>query len=207
VRRQPRRRQLRKEPDGDRPGGSLYSQASSASIARTHRTVIAEAISGNNSKSIYSSCLCEVLCMRGTIGLFKHGVGFRMFSHRWDFLSRHAAKPEKRSERRSIRIEKYPEQAEGLSSSLTCAVTSDRRAPVKLDFSCTWRVTPFDSGARPYPPLSTSGLKTSRSRTFLRQSPRNSSPRNTCSMRFSRAGLALLAQTIDRPAVIRSREE
>jgi hypothetical protein len=44
-----------------------------------------------------------------------------------------------------------------------------------------------NSSARSYPPLSTSGLKTSRSRTFLRQSPRNSSPRNTCSMRCSRA--------------------
>ncbi len=37
-----------------------------------------------------------------------------------------------------------------------------------------------------FAPLSTSGRNTSRSLTFLRQSPRNSSPRKTCSMRFSR---------------------
>jgi hypothetical protein len=53
---------LQKEPHGDRPGGSFYSLPSSAPTARRHKTVIAEAISGNNSTSINSSRLCEVLC-------------------------------------------------------------------------------------------------------------------------------------------------
>jgi hypothetical protein len=51
--------------------------------------------------------------MRGTISLFKHRVGFRVFcypvSHRRDLLSHRAAKPEKRTERHRIRVEKYPE--------------------------------------------------------------------------------------------------
>jgi hypothetical protein len=51
--------------------------------------------------------------MRGTIGLFKHCVGFRVFcypvSQWWDFLSRRATKPKKRPEQESVRIEKYPE--------------------------------------------------------------------------------------------------
>jgi hypothetical protein len=53
--------------------------------------------------------------MRGTIGIFKHGVGLRMscdlLSQCGDFLSCRAAKPKKRSERQRIRIEKYPEDA------------------------------------------------------------------------------------------------
>jgi hypothetical protein len=54
-RNRPCRRQLQKEPPGDRPSGSFYSQPSSAPIATTHKTVIAEAISGNNSTSIKDS--------------------------------------------------------------------------------------------------------------------------------------------------------
>lgn len=54
-RNRPSRRQLQKEPPGDRPSGSFYSQPSSARIARMHKTVIAEAISGNNSTSINAS--------------------------------------------------------------------------------------------------------------------------------------------------------
>jgi hypothetical protein len=63
-RNRPCRRQLQKEPRGDRPGGSFYSQPSSAPIARTHKTVIAEAISGNNSTSInpsrYVNCFATI---------------------------------------------------------------------------------------------------------------------------------------------------
>jgi hypothetical protein len=53
--------------------------------------------------------------MRRTIGLFKHCIRFGVFcypvSHGWDFLSRRAAKPEKRPEQQSVRIKKYPEDA------------------------------------------------------------------------------------------------
>src|ERR1700722_5639506 len=65
--------------------------------------------------------LCEAAlgdyAMRGTIGLFKHGVGLRvscnLLSQRGDFLSRRAAKPKERSKRQRIRIEKYQEDAGG----------------------------------------------------------------------------------------------
>ncbi len=58
------------------------------------------------------------------------------------------------------------------------------KAPSVKPIRCAY---PDQRRSRSYPPLSTSGRNTSRSRTFLRQSPRNSSPRNTCSMRFLRA--------------------
>src|SRR6267378_7728542 len=55
--------------------------------------------------------------MRRAIGFFKQCVGLRVFrysiSQRRDLLSRRAAKPKKRPEQQSVRIEKYPEDTGG----------------------------------------------------------------------------------------------
>ena len=79
--------------------------------------------------------------MRGTIGLFQLSVWLRVSCYllpQWRHsLASSATKPKKWSEQQSVWIKEYPRiQAEGRSSSLTWAVTSDRLAPVKLDLSC-----------------------------------------------------------------------
>src|SRR5205807_10579844 len=74
----------------------------------------------------------------------------------------------------------------GLSFSFRLAVIFAVDAPRWLDFNCTCRITPLQWNTTSYPPRSTSARRTSTSRWPRRQSVRNNSATNACSMIFSR---------------------
>jgi len=130
--------------------------------------------------------------VRRAIGLFQHGIGLRVFcylvSHCRHSLAGIAAEPEIRPERQCIRIKEYPDDTAGgpLKQSNACGhVRAPHPSVTRFELNMTGQAPEFQRQV--ISPLSTSGRNTSRSRTSLCQSPRNSSPRNTCSMRFSRA--------------------
>src|SRR6266851_6299061 len=76
----------------------------------------------------------------------------------------------------------------GLCNNLVLMSTSRTFEPRKLDFSCTCRMTPFDSSTTSYPPRSTSLFSTSISRAPFRHMKVSSWPRKTwpsaCSRRL-----------------------